>query len=27
VGFGEGGVVEVVPVESASLRRGLDSRD
>ena len=27
VGFGEGGVVEVVPVESAGLRRGLDSRD
>jgi len=27
VGFGEGGMVEVVPVESAGLRRGLDSRD
>jgi membrane-bound ClpP family serine protease len=27
VGFGEGGMVEVVPVASAGLRRGLDSRD
>jgi membrane-bound ClpP family serine protease len=27
VGFGEGSVLEVVPVESAGLRRGLDSRD
>jgi membrane-bound ClpP family serine protease len=27
MGFGEGGVVQVVPVESSGLRRGLDSRD
>ena len=27
VGFGEGGVVEVVPVESPGRRQGLDSRD
>jgi len=27
MGFGEGGVVQVVPVESSDLRRGLDSRD
>ena len=27
MGFGEGGVVQVVPVESSGLRLGLDSRD
>jgi membrane-bound serine protease (ClpP class) len=27
VGFGEGGVVEVVPVESSGLRQGLNSKD
>jgi hypothetical protein len=27
MGFGEGGVVQVVPVESSGLHLGLDSRD